>query len=95
MHSAPSDGMVYINRASLWAATATAFGFSMREHMRRRFCNREAPSADWLVRSAAAVYGLFLPSNRQRIHIDLPAQYPLLWRFELFAHIVKRGQPLR
>jgi hypothetical protein len=39
--------------------------------------------------------GFISPLNRQRIHIHRPAQYPLLWRFELFAHVVQCGQPLR
>jgi hypothetical protein len=81
-------------RASLCATAVLVRDLFMHELMRRRFCNREAPSADWLVRGAAA-HGLFLPSNRQRIHIHRPAQYPLLWRFELFAHVVQCGQPLR
>src|SRR5664279_1801696 len=37
-------------RASLWAAAVMAFGLSIRAHMRLKY----APSADWLVRNAAA-----------------------------------------
>ncbi len=42
--------LVGVSRASLWAAAVTALGLSMREHMRLKY----APSADWLVRNAAA-----------------------------------------
>ena len=50
MYSSPSVSMLQISRASLCAAAVTALGLHMRAH-RRRY---HAPSADWLVRNAAA-----------------------------------------